>query len=147
MTSLYDRARLFARLTRVEGRRNKMYKDTKGIWTIGIGHNLEARGVSDAVIDLMLEEDLADFVAQLDRNIPWWRNLDTVRREIMIELCFNMGWGDGNHGLSSFKQTLANIQRGDYAKAAAGLRASKWARDVKEYRAGTLANAMESGAW
>lgn len=45
-----------------EGRRKKAYKDTKGIWTIGVGHTgpevREGLTISDAEIDRLLEYDL-----------------------------------------------------------------------------------------
>lgn len=45
-----------------EGRRKKAYKDSKGIWTIGVGHTgpevKEGMTISDAEIDRLLEEDV-----------------------------------------------------------------------------------------
>lgn len=45
-----------------EGRRKKAYKDTKGIWTIGVGHTgpevVEGLTISDAEIDRLLGEDV-----------------------------------------------------------------------------------------
>lgn len=147
MVALYDEDRLLKRLLRVEGSNRRMYRDSKGIWTIGIGHNLEARGISVAAEAQILRDDLADVVRQLDSHAPWWRKLDQVRREVIIELCFNMGWGDGKHGLSSFTNTLQAIASERWADAARGLRHSKWARDVKAYRAETLIQALETGEW
>lgn len=142
-----DLDRLKKRLERVEGKRNRVYKDTKGFLTIGIGHNLDARGISDKAISVILDDDIERFVSTLDENAPWWRNLDDVRQEVMLELVFNMGWGNGSSGLSSFKNTLPAIQSGNYEKAAQGLRLSKWARDVKEFRARTLIKALREGQW
>jgi lysozyme len=55
-------------------------------------------------------------------------------------MCFNMGWG----GLGGFTNTLQAIQERRWAAAAAGMRASLWARQVPE-RAERLARAMASG--
>lgn len=45
-----------------EGRKNKAYKDTKGIWTIGVGHTgpevKEGLVVSDAQVENYLAEDV-----------------------------------------------------------------------------------------
>lgn len=139
--------RLQKRLERVEGKRSRPYKDTKGFWTIGIGHNLDARGISEAVISALLAEDVKSCEDILDKKLPWWRDLDDVRQEVLLELVFNMGWGNGLSGFSSFKQTIPAIQAGDYEKAARGLRGSKWARDVKDFRASTLVKALREGEW
>ena len=52
-------------LTDHEGIKYKPYKCTAGKLTIGIGHNLDDRGVSPAVVDLMYEEDVTEVVADL----------------------------------------------------------------------------------
>lgn len=142
-----DIDRLKKRLERVEGKRNRVYKDTKGFLTVGIGHNLDARGISDNIVSALLTEDIQSFEEVLDDKLPWWRDLDDVRQEVMLELVFNMGWGNGLSGLSSFKNTLPAIRAGDYEKAARGLRNSKWARDVKDFRASTLIEALREGQW
>lgn len=45
-----------------EGRKKTAYKDSKGIWTIGVGHTgpevVEGLTISDAEIDRLLESDL-----------------------------------------------------------------------------------------
>lgn len=50
------------RLSVREGRRKKAYKDTKGIWTIGVGHTgpevKEGLEISDAEIDRLLFQDV-----------------------------------------------------------------------------------------
>ncbi len=44
ITPTYSKPRLRKRLTRHEGKRLKPYQDSVGIWTWGIGHNLQANG-------------------------------------------------------------------------------------------------------
>ena len=50
---------LQAQLTVDEGHKNFMYKDTKGIPTIGIGHNLN-KPISDRAVQVIFEDDMAD---------------------------------------------------------------------------------------
>jgi lysozyme len=52
-----------------------------------------------------LAEDVAKAEALFDAHAPWWRSLNDARQDVMVNLCFNMGWGDGSHGLSSFRNT------------------------------------------
>ncbi|EEE06843.1 glycoside hydrolase family protein [Burkholderia multivorans] len=136
----YDAAALKAELTRDEGRRSRIYVDTVGKVSGGIGRNLTDKGFRDNEIDLMYQNDIAETEAWLDRNLPWWRSLDPVRQRVMMNMAFNM-----QGKLLTFVNTLAAIKRGDYAAAADGMLASKWASQVGA-RATRLASMMRSGA-
>lgn len=146
MTDAIDHTRLNRRLRRVEGVRNTMYLDTKGIPTIGVGHNLRVP-ISSAAIDQILSDDVDIAASELDAHISWWRSCDGVRQECILELCFNMGWGDGRRGLSGFRNTLAAMMQGSWDAAADGLADSKWAKDVGPGRANSLINAVRTGTW
>ncbi len=153
--------RLRAQLVLHEGKRRKVYPDTEGHPTIGIGRNLDAKplsarevaaiplgdiaaGLTDEQIDLLFSRDVAEAVAALDRHLPWWRRLDEVRRRVLLDMMFNMGPGDEKKGLLSFRNTLENIRTGFYTEAAEGMLASKWARQTKT-RADRLAAMMRTG--
>lgn len=156
----YGRVTLEAELTRDEGKRLKAYKDTKGKWSIGIGRNLDdvgtaplnrsktdvlANGINEAECDQLFNYDIDRTEADLDQAIPWWRKLDPVRQRVLLNMCFNMGWGDGTaHGLHTFVNTLAMIQHGEYSRAADNMLASLWAKEVG-MRAQRLANMMRNG--
>lgn len=117
-------------------------------WTIGYGHTgIEVYPgvvITRAQAEAYLGADIARAVSLCDRYMPWWRKLDDVRQDVLANMMFNMGWGDGTAGLSSFKNTLAAIQRGDYAAAADGMTKSKWASQVGD-RAGRLIHMMLFG--
>ncbi|HDR9288086.1 TPA: glycoside hydrolase family protein [Burkholderia multivorans] len=136
----YDGAKLKAELTLDEGRRSRIYVDTVGKVSGGIGRNLTDKGFRDNEIDLMYQNDIAETEAWLDRNLPWWRSLDPVRQRVMMNMAFNM-----QGKLLTFVNTLAAIKRGDYAAAADGMLNSLWARQVGA-RATRLAAMMRSGA-
>ncbi|HHT8835097.1 TPA: glycoside hydrolase family protein [Burkholderia cenocepacia] len=136
----YDAAALKAELTRDEGRKPRIYTDTVGKVSGGIGRNLTDKGFRDNEIDLMYQNDVAETEAWLDRNLPWWRQLDPVRQRVIMNMAFNM-----RGRLLTFVNTLAAMQRGDYGAAADGMLASKWATQVGA-RATRLANMMRSGA-
>jgi lysozyme len=129
-----------------EGCETVAYQDTLGIWTVGVGHAHVPQGTvwTQAECDAHLAADITHAEALLDANAAWWRGLDDARQDVMVNLCFNMGWGDGTKGLSSFKNTLKFIETGDYAAAAKGLLASKWATQVHS-RATRLAAQMQIG--
>jgi lysozyme len=123
-----------------EGKRNKPYKDTVGILTIGVGRNLEDVGLRDDEIALMLKNDIAQ--AELDARslVPGFDKLTENRKAVLVNMSFNLGKGR----LSGFVNTLANINAGNYAQAADGMLASKWAVQVGK-RADRLAKLMREG--
>lgn len=156
----YDRAALAAELIRDEDEQLKVYRCTADKRTIGIGRNLDDVGISKAetaalgitvasVIKngitreqsrALFANDIAACERQLDAKLPWWRTLNDVRQRVLLNMCFNLGI----NRLLGFKNTLAKMQRGDFTGAAAGMRASLWARQVGA-RAERLATMMEKG--
>jgi lysozyme len=149
--------RLIAELRRDEGVRYSVYKDTKGIDTVGVGHNLQAKPLpagwkcplNDTQVDSLLDDDLEDVFHDLDRNLPWWTDLSDVRLRVLANMCFNMGIGR----LLGFKKALIAMRQGKFSIAADEMLDSKWAReDVgigspdKPGRALRLANMMRTGA-
>jgi len=138
-----DHDKLRAELTRDEGDIPHAYQDSLGYWTIGIGHLIDKRKggkLSDAARKFIFEEDLAEKMADLDKHLPWWRELSDARQRVLVNMCFNLGIG----GLLGFKNTLAFIKAGEYKKAAAGMLNSLWAKQVGA-RATRLAKMMEEG--
>lgn len=141
-------ALLEAELRRDEGVRYSIYLDTAQIPTVGVGHNCRASPLpsdwtcplSDEQVDQLLTQDIQATFAQLDAKLPWWRSLDEVRQRVVANLAYNMGIGE----LLGFHNTLAAMQRGAYAVAAAGMKASKWYGQVGA-RAQRLCQAMETG--
>jgi lysozyme len=133
--------RIKAQLVRHEGLRLKPYRCTAGKLTIGIGRNLEDRGISQKEAYAMLERDILDFEQQLLNEIPEvYNKLDEVRQSVLLNMCFNLGI----KGLLEFKNTLAFIDAGDWERAANGMLASKWAKQVGR-RAIELSELMRKG--
>jgi lysozyme len=134
-----NREKLATQLTIDEGRRARVYTDTVGKLTVGVGRNISDRAFSDDEIDLMLNNDIKLVVAQLDRSLPWWRQMNDARQNVLANMCF-MGIGT----LLTFKNTLAAMQDSRYGDAADGMLASKWAKQVGQ-RADRLAKIMREG--
>ena len=129
-------------LKRDEGLRLTAYKDTVGVWTVGYGHAHVAPGTvwTREEAERMLRLDAAKHGMELEKRAPWIASLDPVRRRVLWNMAFNLGV----NGLLGFKNTLAMIQRGEYAKAADAMLKSKWSRQVGQ-RAQRLANQMRDG--
>jgi len=113
-------------LIRDEGMRLKPYIDTVGKLTIGVGRNLDDRGIDEREARLMLQDDIAICEEELDRNAPWWRGMSDARRRALLNMCFNLGFPK----LSNFKEMLLCLQNGSYARAAGEALDSKWAGQV-----------------
>ncbi|MES1979538.1 MAG: glycoside hydrolase family protein [Pseudomonadota bacterium] len=143
-----DDQELTRELRRDEGVEYKPYKDTMGIWTVGVGHNMEAHPLpsdwtfplTDEQVDRLLAQDVLDVFNDLDRVFPWWRNMSMVRQRVIANMCFNLG----APRLAGFKNTLAAMEQGRYTTAAAGMMASLWAKQVGK-RAERLAEMMVNG--
>lgn len=135
-----DRTKLKAQLTVDEGRKRKIYVDTVGKITGGVGRNLTDRGFSDDEIDLMLENDIDLVESQLDKHLPWWRQMNDARQNVLLNMGFNMGISK----LLGFANTLTFMKGGRYDAAADGMLSSLWAKQVGR-RANRLAMMMKTG--
>ena len=138
-----DKKQLTKELRRDEGVVPFAYQDHLGYWTIGVGRLIDKKkggGLTDAEIDFLLSNDIDRFEKQIIDALSWYSRLDDVRQRVLVNMAFNLGIG----GLLGFKNTLAMIERGDYAGAAKGMLNSKWAMQVGE-RAKRLATMMETG--
>jgi lysozyme len=103
-------------------------------------------GLREDEISVLLANDIAETLVQLRKALPWVTTLSPVRQAVLADMTFNMGIGNSKRGLLSFKHTLHLIEHGQYAEAAAAMRKSKWARQVKT-RAVRLCRMMEDDAW
>lgn len=123
-----------------EGRKNRIYQDTVGKWTVGVGRNISDRAFSEDEIDLMLNNDINMIVVQLDDRLPWWREMNDARQNVLLNMTFNLGIAR----MLGFKNTLSAMERGQYTTAADGMLASLWAKQVGQ-RAIRLAEMMRNG--
>jgi len=118
--------RVGAQLLADEGLRLKPYRCTAGKLTIGVGRNLDDRGITEAEARLLLGNDIAECWGSLHKTLPWLHDAPEAVQEVLVNMAFNLGVG----GLLSFKQTLELLASRDYAAAAKAMLASKWAGQV-----------------
>ena len=122
----YGQALMIGELQIEEALKLKIYTDTRGFRSIGIGRNLDGVGISTAEAYALCANDLGTAEGELDRNARWWRGMDAVRQRALLDMCFNLGWTS----LSEFRQTLTELSAGQYAAAATSMLDSLWARQV-----------------
>lgn len=139
-----DKKRLMGQLGIDEGRRKKLYKDTANPpkWTVGVGRNIEDRGLRDDEIDLMLSNDIEEAVGIAHSLVPQFDKLGDVRQEVLVNMAFNMGMPK----LSGFKRFFAALSDHNYSQAADEMKDSAWYRQVGD-RAVRLVYAMRFGSF
>jgi lysozyme len=125
-----------------EGRKAKMYKDSKGIHTIGIGHNLRDKPISERAIDVIFEDDLNEHANELFQNHPWAAAMDEVRQGALIDFYFNVG----GSVFAQFKNTVAAMKVGNWEAAALGLERSDWYTQVGT-RGPRIVKMFRDGKW
>ena len=157
----YNREDFVNKLIAHEGLRLQVYKDTLGIDTIGIGRNLEDRGITqeeldwmdipsmDAVYEYGISEADAMYLAQNDVQIveeellrahPCVEDLDAVRQLVLMDMAFNMGVPR----LRKFTKMWNAVHENKFDIAAKEMLDSRWAIQVKS-RSHKLAHAMHHG--
>ena len=133
---------LIDQLKRDEGLKLDVYRDSEGLLTIGYGHCLDRKGISQRVADLMLEDDMTDASLIARVRFPWIATLSEPRRAAFINLVFNLG----GQGLAGFKKFLAAAQTGQWELARTELLDSKYAKQVGD-RATRLATQLAEDRW
>ena len=122
-----------------EGMRLKPYRCTAGKLTIGVGRNLDDKGISELEALYLLWGDMQEVMEALDGH-DWYRGLDPIRKKVIIDMAFNLGLG----GLLQFKKMIAAIELSDYEEAAKQMLSSRWATQVG-LRSMRLAEMMRTG--
>ncbi len=135
-----------------EGCRLTAYKDSRGIWTIGYGYNLEAHGFSpDECVGLVwtqeeADEHLADEIQtvlrELDRRWPKWRDLDEVRQAAIVSSVYQLG----APGAAKFVSTIRALVDHNWSAAAVQMSASRWAQQTPA-RVMRNAEMIRTGSW
>lgn len=131
---------LVDRLIKHEGLRLKPYTCPAGKLTIGVGRNLEDRGISEEEAMMMLQNDILNCRKECYANFHWFGEMDELRQEVILEMCFNLGITR----LKSFKKMLKACELKNYTLASQEMLTSLWASQVG-HRAKTLAKIMEKG--
>jgi len=157
----YNSENFVNKLIAHEGLRLQVYKDTLGIDTIGIGRNLEDRGITkeeldwmdipnmDAIYEYGITEADAMYLAKNDVQIveeelvrahPCVDKLDAVRQLVLMDMAFNMGVPR----LRKFTKMWNAVHEKKFDIAAKEMLDSRWAIQVKS-RSTKLAHAMHHG--
>lgn len=121
-----NREQLIQELKRDEGVVLTLYKCSAGKNTIGVGRNVDDRGITDDESDYLLSNDIDLCVKELEGTFPWFQTLSDTRQRVMVNMCFNLGLSR----LMGFRKFLAAMEAGEWETAGVEMLDSKWARQV-----------------
>lgn len=136
----YDREKLIDLIIYHEGLELKPYRCTAGHLTIGIGRNLDDRGITEDEARFLCQNDVDIVEQELVRKFPFVVGLGDVRIRVLLDMAFNLGIPR----LSAFSKMWGALEEGDYKQAAVEMLDSRWARQVGR-RATRLSQMMETG--
>ena len=138
----YDMTSLEDQLIDHEGLELKPYQCTADKLTIGVGRNIEDRGITEDEARYLLKNDIKIVEDELLEKKPVVAGLDAVRQRVLVDMGFNIGLPT----LMKFQNMWAAIDEEDWDEASAQMLDSRWAKQVGR-RAERLSQAMRTGEW
>ena len=120
------RRKLIEELKRDEGVRFYPYRCSANKLTIGIGRNIEERGISEDEAEYLLENDLTMCIEEVESVFTWYYSLTSNRKRAIINMVFNLGLTK----LLKFKKFIAAMEAHDYKEAGKEMLDSRWAKQV-----------------
>ena len=138
----YDITALEDQLIDHEGLELKPYRCTAEKLTIGVGRNIEDRGITEDEARYLLKNDIKIVEDELLEKKAVVAGLDAVRQRVLVDMGFNLGIPT----LLKFQNMWAAIEEEDFETAADEAMDSRWAKQVGR-RAERLCQAMATGEW
>ncbi len=150
-------------LIRHEALRLKAYKCPAEKLTIGVGRNLDDVGLTPSELQMirqrksdwvfgdditeaealaMLRNDIIRVRSELRTVVYGFDGLTPERQRALADMCFNLGLSR----FSKFKKMLAAVEAGDFARASAEMKDSRWARQVGD-KPGQRAHNLMTMMW
>lgn len=126
-------------LIKHEGMQLMPYKCPAGKLTIGVGRNIEDRGITTDEAMYLLKNDITICIHELNNRLPWFADAHETVKIVLVDMAINLGVPR----LMQFKWTLSCLEKKDYKSASAEMLNSKWAGQVGQ-RAITLSNMLKS---
>jgi lysozyme len=142
-----DMDRLLASVKKHEGYRNKVYLDTLGKRTVGVGHLCvedfweDDKEYEEKFLMTILEHDLSDAIKGANDLLAenGCMDMNEKAHELIIEMVFQLG----KTGVSKFRNMWKALSALDYSTAAEQMLDSRWAKQTPN-RANGMADIMRS---
>tara|TARA_R100001443_G_scaffold82686_1_gene89588 strand:- start:141 stop:578 length:438 start_codon:yes stop_codon:yes gene_type:complete len=141
--------RLLESVKKHEGYRNKVYLDTLGKRTVGVGHLCvedfweDDKEYEESFLMEILQKDLQESIrsAQSLMEEHGCTDIDEIAQEIIIEMVFQLG----RTGVSKFKNMWKALSELNYVGASYEMLDSRWSKQTPN-RAKAMANQMRACA-
>jgi lysozyme len=121
-----NKEKLIQELKRDEGVELRPYKCSAGFLTLGVGRNIEERGITMDESDYLLANDITICEEEATRVFKWYDTLSDVRQRVILNMIFNLGLTK----LLNFKKFLAAMEAEDWEEAGKQMLDSRWAKQV-----------------
>jgi|TARA_R100000084_G_C4505532_1_gene80089 lysozyme len=139
--------RLLESVKKHEGYRNKVYLDTLGKRTVGVGHLCvedfweDDKEYEEKFLMTILEHDLQTAIKSAKQLIEEFgcNDIDEQAEEILIEMVFQLG----KTGVSKFKNMWKALSENNYIGASYEMLDSRWAKQTPN-RAKAMADLMKA---
>ena len=126
--------RLLASVKKHEGYRNKVYLDTLGKRTVGVGHLCvedfweDDKEYEEKFLMTILEHDLQSAIkgAKELMSENGCNDIDEIAEELIIEMVFQLG----KTGVSKFRNMWKHLYALEYSMAASEMLDSRWAKQT-----------------
>ena len=126
--------RLLASVKKHEGYRNKVYLDTLGKRTVGVGHLCvkdfweDDKEYEEKFLMTILEHDLQSAIkgAKELMSENGCNDIDEIAEELIIEMVFQLG----KTGVSKFRNMWKHLSALEYSMAASEMLDSRWAKQT-----------------
>ena len=130
---------LFDDLKRHEGFRSRVYNDSLGITTIGIGFAIKDLELDEDDCNRILEKKISKLIPQIFSRWKFLNDAPNDVKIVVVNMCYQMGV----NGVSKFKKFLQALEEKDYGWAAIEMLDSKWSKQTSK-RAQELSNKIKN---
>ena len=142
-----EMSRLLESVKKHEGYRNKVYLDSLGKRTVGVGHLCvedfweDNKEYSEKYLMKVLKDDLKNAIEGAEELLKDFPLLDDLAEEIIVEMIFQLG----KTGVSKFKNMWKALEKEppQYDVAATEMLDSRWAKQTPR-RAKEMSDHMRS---
>ena len=120
-----------------EGFRDRVYKDTLGIDTIGYGFAIKDLILDEDISEMILRRKLDNLIDRANKRFKFLKKLPQKAQDVIYEMCYQLGVT----GVSKFKKTLLYLENKEFRMVSKEMLDSKWARQTPN-RANKLSDIM-----
>ena len=121
-----------------EGFRDKVYKDTLGIDTIGYGFAIKDLVLDEDIAEMILRRKLDSLIDRVNKRFKFLKDSPLKAQDVVYEMAYQMGVS----GVSKFKKFLQALEEKDYGWAAIEMLDSRWSKQTPQ-RAQRLSNIIK----